>query len=518
MAETELNIELALGGKLKILRNRRLERLRGIVLVTFVFLPICSVSLYADTVVSSDALLEDFAIMHRALDTLHPGLLRYNTPDDLELHWSMLRNEFSRDQTVRNAYLLISGFTASIGCGHTYPNPYNQSPSIKQEVLGGSDKLPFAFQIVDNRMFVTKDASDGRQLGSDVEIVTIDGVTVSDILETLLHYVKADGANNQKRIHDLQVFGSAEFEAFDVYFPLLFPPNDGSYDLTVRDRNSEDVHDVSLKSISAAKRTALIQDRYDTLPDSDDELWEFKHLDVKTAYLKLGTFVTWHMTMNWSKFLRDAFEELRTRQTPNLVIDIRGNEGGEDAVYKYLLRNIATEPIIAPLSRELLKYDEVPEDLRGYLDTWDSSFYDRRLKVESAGSGFFTWRSKPVANRGIVPVRAPYRGRVFLLINSANSSGAFLLAHSARKSSLATLVGQTTGGNLRGINGGQMFFLRLPNTGIEIDVPLIGYYPEKEIPDSGLAPDILVPRSIEGVLGGEDPELEIVLEAIRAEG
>src|SRR5690349_1140584 len=47
------------------------------------------------------------------------------------------------------------------------------------------------------------------------------------------------------------------------------------------------------------------------------------------------------------------------------------------------------------------------------------------------------------------------------------------------------LDGQTTGGNQRSINGGAFFFLALPTSGIELDLPLIGRFPEKDRPDVG---------------------------------
>ena len=51
------------------------------------------------------------------------------------------------------------------------------------------------------------------------------------------------------------------------------------------------------------------------------------------------------------------------------------------------------------------------------------------------------------------------------------------------------MVGQVTGGNLRGINGGAFFFLNLPNSRLEIDLPLIGQFPT-HIADPLLREDI----------------------------
>jgi hypothetical protein len=76
---------------------------------------------------------------------------------------------------------------------------------------------------------------------------------------------------------------------------------------------------------------------------------------------------------------------------------------------------------------------------------------------------------------------------------------------------LGTLVGQTTGGNRRGINGGAFFFLRLPNSTIELDLPLVGQFPLDPQPDAGIEPDIAVRVTRADVANGRDVELDAAL-------
>eukprot|EP00481_Brizalina_sp_1-RS-2013_P002736 TRINITY_DN7237_c0_g1_i1.p1 TRINITY_DN7237_c0_g1~~TRINITY_DN7237_c0_g1_i1.p1 ORF type:complete len:117 (+),score=15.43 TRINITY_DN7237_c0_g1_i1:54-353(+) len=74
-----------------------------------------------------------------------------------------------------------------------------------------------------------------------------------------------------------------------------------------------------------------------------------------------------------------------------------------------------------------------------------------------------------------------------------------MLAKQYQDVGLATIVGQPTGGNLRGINGGGIFFLTLPNTQIETDIPIFKYLPTgisaselSSIPNQGVIPDMLI--------------------------
>jgi hypothetical protein len=82
---------------------------------------------------------------------------------------------------------------------------------------------------------------------------------------------------------------------------------------------------------------------------------------------------------------------------------------------------------------------------------------------------------------------------------------------------LGTLVGQATGGNQRGITGGAFFFLRLPKSHIETDVPLIGQFPiaAGPLPDAGIEPDVYVQPRLEDIAAGRDAELAEVMRRIK---
>jgi hypothetical protein len=61
---------------------------------------------------------------------------------------------------------------------------------------------------------------------------------------------------------------------------------------------------------------------------------------------------------------------------------------------------------------------------------------------------------------------------------------------------------------LRGINGGAYFFVRLPASGLEFDLPVRGYYPERPQRDAGVEPDIRVTNTAADIAAGYDRELE----------
>jgi hypothetical protein len=80
-----------------------------------------------------------------------------------------------------------------------------------------------------------------------------------------------------------------------------------------------------------------------------------------------------------------------------------------------------------------------------------------------------------------------------------------------KASGAGKLVGVATGGNQRGINGGAFFFVRLPASGIEFDLPLIGTFPPVSAPDEGIEPDVKVETSALDIATGIDAPLERAL-------
>ncbi len=121
----------------------------------------------------------------------------------------------------------------------------------------------------------------------------------------------------------------------------------------------------------------------------------------------------------------------------------------------------------------------------------------------------------------LTPVEKPFTGKVWLLVDGANASATFMLAKQYQDQGLATIVGQPTGGNLRGINGGGIFFLTLPNTQIEIDIPIFKYLPSgissselSSIPNQGVIPDMLIDVQVTDIQQQTDGVLDTLIHTI----
>ena len=466
---------------------------------------------------SARDLQADFAVFRRAYEELHPGLYRYNTPAQMASNFDALRAELSHDQTLAQAYLAFSVFLAKLKCGHSYANFYNQTDEVANALLKSRDRVPFYFRWLDRRMIVTRDFSGDARMKPGAEVLSINGVSAGHILARLLTVARADGSNDAKRVSYMEVRGFDNYEAFDIYFSLFFPQMQDSQELIVKDPLTHKLARVHVRPLTYDERLAPIKSQVEARKGGDTQVWEFRQLDARMAYLRMPSWALFDSKWDWQKFLADTFAHLAEERTANLVIDLRGNEGGE-SVGDAILSHLVTQDLRLSQFRRLVRYQKVPADLAPYLKTWDRSFFDWGAAAVEPHDGFYrlTRYDDDASGNVIKPVAPKFAGRTFILVDASNSSATFEFAQAAQQNHLATLVGQPTGGNQRGINGGAFFFLRLPNSKIEIDLPLIGLFPDGTRPDAGLLPDVLVPTTPQDIARGVDAELDAVRQLTRA--
>lgn len=459
---------------------------------------------------SARALKADLAVLKQAYGELHPGLLRYNTPKQLERNYDQLARAWGRDQSLRDAYLGLSEFLAKIKCGHTYANFFNQTAAVKAELFEKLDKVPFAFRWIKGHMVVTRDASGNGAFPRGSIITAVNGVPTGKILSQLMKVARADGNNQAKRIDYLEVTGTGEYEAFDVYFPLYFPVK-GQYQFVMTRPGAKQSEVVQAKPIKMSDRITS-----EPQPASDAPGWSLSYPRANTARLTMPSWVLYNSKWDWKSYLRTAFTEFNQKAIKNLILDLRGNEGG-DSVGDVILEHLVQTPLASESFQRFVRYRKVSEGLRPYLETWDKSFYDWGSFAKPDANGFFKLtRWDDLAGNIIRGVANPFRGKVFVIIGPVNSSATFEFAFQVKRLRLGTLVGRPTGGSQRGINGGAFFFLRLPNSKLEVDVPLIAqFYPDNR-PDKGVEPDVPVEATATDIAAGRDVEMERIYKLIGA--
>ena len=449
----------------------------------------------------------DIAIMRRAYEQLHPGLYRYSTPIEMSARFDQLERDFSVDQSMGQAYLTLSHFLGTVRCGHTYANFFNQSESVSKVLLESRNRLPFHFRWLGGHIVVTRNLSSEAALVPGTQILSIDGVATDRILASLIPYARADGGNDAKRRALLEVQGYDGIETFDIFYPLLFPTHADGFALRVR--TPEGIERTIIAAPHGPEERKLATS-IETDPDAPQ--WTFA-MRGAVGVLTTPNWALYDSKWDWRGFLDGVFAQLASSNATGLIVDVRGNEGGLDCGHEIMARLVDKDLGLSGDERRV-RYRKTPDDLDPYLDTWDKSFRDWGDDATGIGGGFYRLKSETGDTEIIAPKGPRFTGKVVVLIDAQNSSATFQFAQRMRDLGLGALCGQPTGGNQRGINGGAFFFLRLPASGLEADLPLIGRFPLTPKPDAGLTPDIRVDLTAEDIAAGRDRVMETALAAI----
>ncbi len=337
------------------------------------------------------------------------------------------------------------------------------------------------------------------------------------MLTILAEYVTADGNNYEKKLERLTLTGTEKHSLFDIFHPIVFGST-SQFELSLKDHKTQITTTEFVAATSKTNRTKVLQERYDNLERSLRDGWNFELLNERVGKLTIKSFAVQRNEFDWKAIIDQAIEELNEKDIPNLIIDIRENEGGQGEVGEYILERIIKVPFTAPAMESSVRYLTIPDEYKKHISTWDQFPYDFTKKVDQNLGDRYTLKKKySVGGKTYKPKKNGYKGEVFLITDASNSSATHLMAAFSKQIDGITLVGQETGGNQLGTNGSFIFFLRLPNTRIDVDIPVINMFVpplEGKAKDGGIKPDVIVEKNYQNFIDGRDAEVEKILSLI----
>ncbi|MCB1023827.1 MAG: hypothetical protein KDB79_05535 [Acidobacteria bacterium] len=468
-----------------------------------------------ERILTTAELKADFEVLKAALKELHPGLYRYNTAQEMEKKFDLFETKLTKPLNEGEFFKFTAQLLSEIDCYHTYLNPYNQKKEVRERLFDRQNYFPFYFQIIDGKMIVTENAST-KTLARGSEITRINGIPTAKIIKDLLTVTSSDGKNNlSNRLKAIEINRSSgpEYALFDLYFPLFFSTEDNVFTVEAIKSKTKEKTKFQVLAMTKDERTREMETRYGKTPGYDDG-WKFEIRDKNTGYLKLSNFAVWKLSFDYKNFLANSFRAMRAANTKNLIIDIRENGGGDDGVYRELFRYLSKKdlPCKFPV-RSYIKTPKADPEILKYAETYEKEILQMltagvpETLYKPAGNGLFEYLGDRAECEPLKPKENNFRGKTYLLVNSANASAAFTFARYAQEYELAALVGQETGGNKKGFTGGSYLFVYLPNSRFEFDLPLIAGFSIAPQKDEGVFPDVYVKRKAEDIGNDFDREL-----------
>ncbi len=412
---------------------------------------------------------------------LHAGLNRYTSPEQIDEAIGEALLQVSEERTPLEFYRILSRLCSAVRCGHTR---VMASRRIVAEAAESRGLLPMQVYLDGARLFVHH--SFDEQLPAGSEILSIDGRSIAEIRKQVFALTSGDGFIETGKERALE-------SRFATYYALFVQStsNTGPFALQLRGA-PEALHVTGISSADLA-RARISEEREEVIA-----LEVRKDSDV--ALLRVSTFGDPGGGERFPELLGVAFEEVRAAEVGNLILDLRGNGGGDDEYGALLVSYFAQSNF-------------------GYFDhICVTEGYEGQGGIISEGGKRLV--SMHPGTQSQEPSAPSFRGKAYVLIDGGTFSTAADAATVMHHLKLATFVGEETGGGYDGNTSGITERDTLESSGVGFTCPHWMYTTANlghAYFGRGAPADHSPEVTIDDVLAGRDPELEFILEQIAAD-
>jgi hypothetical protein len=306
-------------------------------------------------------------------------------------------------------------------------------------VQSGGKILPLNVTIRDGAMLLDDWADADGKLAPGSEIVSIGGAPVAELYRQLRSIVSAD----TERLLQAQVE-----QALPIYLYLLVGPVERIRVETRAPDGRTAVTEVA--AVDFATMKAFRPSEPVSKPALDPSKREYRVIGDRVAYLRPGPFANIKEEATsgddydpapFEKFLTEAFDRFAAAQASDLIIDLRGNPGGDNSFSDLMIARIANRPFRFA-SRFQVKASAA-----------NKAHYAKQKIERGSLMELMAASENRAANATIYTVDLPlvqprssnrFDGRVWALIDRHSYSNAAVVAAMIQDYGFGTLLGEAT--------------------------------------------------------------------------
>ncbi|MEM6804954.1 MAG: S41 family peptidase, partial [Bacteroidota bacterium] len=371
-----------------------------------------------------------------------------------------LKTSLKDSVELLNFHRMVQPFTALsklAHCSSEFPFQSHYIPYMEQ----GGKLFPCSVRIEEGKLIITDNYSTKTEIGKGDELSSINAKSADVVREDIYAYLSGEGAEIKNALIDQLEFARIYWLVYDEV---------ASFDLVLKRPADGKSYEVSVLAREAAQ---LEENFAEKVPLFDTER-AFKFIE-DIAYLKPGIFLNQESTQNTSShetfdrrgfidFIDSSFAQIKSRKLESLIIDLRGNPGGDNSFSDYMLAYFADtafrfcSDFYVKTSPTTKKFWEGVE--------MESLQEMRKLILEKENGERFpvpydTYEPRPLAER--------FRGKVYLLINRYSYSNAVSTAAIVKDYGLGTILGEMTADTPTSYGAVHQF--SLPHSKINISYP-----------------------------------------------
>lgn len=406
--------------------------------------------------IEKEKLIEDF---NQLLETLkeHPSQFEFIDKSSYNKLVDKQRNKLKDSMTIKGFYQIVSPIVTSLGCLHTRIVDTRFFRTVSKYWL------PLIVHFENEKMYATNNCVENIEMTPGSEILEINEITASEILESLKSTISADAFNQNFYHGDLNV-------NFLYYYHSYFG-YDSEYKIKFKPYNSEKIITISfLINEPAPNYKVAINNK----PRLGIEINE----ENETAIIKIKNFNYFprgRQNIDFFKETIDAYmKKIKDENISKVAFDLRGNRGGNPECTEYLLSYI------------------IDEDITFYEDNDLNKTRHRPITV------------KPITINNISDIK------VYMLTDGRCASATAQMLAVVKHNELATIVGEETGGTYSTHPGRGAKSLKNTKLGVQIGTARESVNVPKLALDRGIIPDQEIKLQLTDIINDQDPLLNYI--------
>ncbi len=276
---------------------------------------------------SVEDLKEDFLQMRKALEENHVNLYEYTNKETFDKLFEQQFKLIEHPMQLNEFFKTLTPITARVGCGHTnvwMPGKYwNSEP----------DKLfPLQIKMIEGNVVVTDNYNNESSVPKGSIIMKINDISIEDIYDEMKKNYSADAFNEHFILSQIE-------RRFSLIYARRFGfPKKFSVMYALPGRKTKETKEIRSANIQAIR--AVVFDNFNH-PELEFEIIEEKNIAVMT----IQTFIYYDRVPMFKEFLEKSFKEIEDKKIQNLILDLRGNDGGDPFCAAPLFSYLESEPV-----------------------------------------------------------------------------------------------------------------------------------------------------------------------------
>lgn len=467
------------------------------------------------TLIPVHELQEDLAVFKENLERVHAGLYNYTSKEEMDNQFAGIHDAITAPMTSQDFYRLLLPLNRAIRNGHTHLMPNEAFDQAWREAL---PLLPVDVYWYEGEVYVLRNNSDVPALVVGARIDSINGEAASDVFRYFASLFPRDGYNTS--------FPEAiTYRAFNEFY-VSFKSAPAEYDLVFETPAGKQTA-ITVPGLKNPQIEANRKARYGEIR----HWWEKSHgdpmyleLDGDVAILTIKSCDDGDLR-KFAKGIRQQvngyFKQMEAAGTQHLILDVRGNGGGNMRIAAELLRHLGTQP--------MKLYDDnylITKKIEQKEYYTSNTFFLNLLGgigLKQGPDGFY--RNRAITNwvydasyhlEMLEPLENTFKGQVYCIGDGYSFSATGIMASWLKTYTNTLFVGEEMGGNESILTAGEYVEFQMPHSGNRAIFPLVGevVHNPRGRTGHGIKPDLPIRNSIEDLLAGHDAIMALTYEHI----